>query len=191
MIRRLSLLLMLVAALGLAACGQESNEEGEYQSESAQLAETEGIYVDVDELKYQVQVSKQLNPLLTDDKAYLMGLNDLGRELGPDEEWFGVWMLVQNYGEEAIQSADEFIVVDTQENEYRPVFLGEDNIWAYRAKRLEPKETLPGSNEPARERQPNGSLLLFKLKRQSLDNRPLELVIRGDSGEQAIVNLDV
>jgi ABC-type glycerol-3-phosphate transport system substrate-binding protein len=58
MIRRLSLLLMLVAALGLAACGQEANEEGEYQSESAQLAETEGIYVDVDELKYQVQVSK-------------------------------------------------------------------------------------------------------------------------------------
>ena len=192
MLRRLSLLLMLVAALGVAACGQESGEEGEYQSESAQLAETEGIYVDVDELKYQVQTSKQLNPRLDDDKSYLQGLSDLGRELAPDEEWFAVWMLVQNYAEEPIQTADEFVIVDTQENEYRPVFLGEENVWAYRPLRLEPKETLPGSNTPARERQPNGSLLLFKLKRESLDNRPLELVIRSRrSGEQAIVNLDV
>ena len=182
---------MLIAALGLAACGSE-HEEGEYQGESAQLAETEGIYVDVDELKYQVQTSKQLNPLLPDDKSYLSGLSDLGRELATDEEWFGVWMLVQNYAEEPIQTADDFIIVDTQENEYRPVFLGEENDWAYRAKRLEPKETLPGSNEPARERSPNGSLLLFKLKRRSLDNRPLELVIRSRrTGEQAIVNLDV
>ena len=40
------------------------------------------------------------------------------------------------------------------------------------------------------ERQPNGSLILFKLKRFSLDNRPLELTIRGQEN-RAIVNLDV
>jgi hypothetical protein len=187
---RFLVLLCLAASLALAACGNEPHEPGTLQSENAQVAETEGIYVDVDELKYQVQVSKQLNPLLPDDRDYLRGVSPAQRELGPDEEWFGVFILAQNYTKEPIQSASDFEIVDTQENKYIPVVIGEENLWAYRPRVLEPKETLPGSNQPARERQPNGSLLLFKLKRFSLDNRPLELNIRGSEND-AVVNLDV
>jgi hypothetical protein len=189
------ILLALVASSALAACGNEPHEPGTLQSENAQVAETEGIYVDVDGLKYQVQLSKQLNPLLPDDRDYLKGISPAQAELRPDEEWFGVFILAQNYEKEAVQAASDFEIVDTQENKYTPVVVGEENVWAYRARAIPGRdgplpETLPDSNSPARERQPNGALLLFKLKRFSLDNRPLELNIRGSEND-AVVNLDV
>ena len=201
MTRRLALLLSIVASLALAACGNEELENEQFQSENAQVAETEGIYVTVDGVKYQVQLSKQLNPLDQGDRGYLTGVNT---ELNPDEEWFAVWVLAQNYAEPCeegkesteehpcgdIQSASDFEIVDTQEKSYVPVTIGEDNPWAYRPEVIGTKETLPGSEAPARERFPNGSMLLFKVKRESLNNRPLELNIRGQE-DRAIVNLDV
>jgi hypothetical protein len=190
MTRRLLTVLALVASLALAACGNEPIEEGDFQSENAQVAETEGIYVTVDDVKYQVQMSKQLNPLLEDDRSYLTGVSGAAADLGRDEEWFGVWILAQNYADHEIQAASDFEIVDTQERSYVPVTIGEENEWAYRARRIGSKETIPDSQVAARERFPNGALLLFKLKRESLNNRPLELNIRGTEN-RAIVNLDV
>ena len=201
MTRRLALLLSIVASLALAACGNEEIENEQYQSENAQVAETEGIYVTVDGLKYQVQLSKQLNPLDDGDRDYLKGVNT---KLNPDEEWFAVWLLAQNYAEPCedgkesteeqpcgdIPTASDFEIVDTQEKAYVPVPIGEENVWAYRPRALGTKETLPDSEAPARERFPNGAMLLFKVKRESLNNRPLELNIRGQDG-RAVVNLDV
>jgi hypothetical protein len=190
MTRRPFALLAIAASLFVAACGNEAVEEGQYQSENAQVAETEGIYVNVDEVKYQVQLSKQLNPLIDDDRSYLEDVSPGVAELADDEEWFAVWILAQNYNDEAKMSASDFEIVDTQEKAYTPVVLGEGNTWAYRARNIGPNETLPGSNDPARERSPNGAMLLFKVKQESLNNRPLELVIRGAEND-AIVNLDV
>lgn len=190
MTRRLFALLAVAASLAVAACGNEEVEEGQYQSENAQVAETEGIYVTVDKIKYQVQLSKQLNLRLEDDRSYLQGVGGRNAQLGSDEEWFGVWVLAQNYADEAIQSASDFEIIDTQERAYVPVTMGDENLWAYRAKVLESKETIPDSQSPARDRFPNGGLLLFKVKRESLNNRPLELNIRGQE-DRAIVNLDV
>lgn len=187
MTRRLLVLLVLAASLAVAACGNAEQENETYQSENAQVAETEGIYVTVDDLKYQVQMSKQLNPALPGDAPYLNGVKT---RLDRDEEWFAVFVLVQNYAEDAIQSANDFEIADTQENTYVPVPIPDENTWAYRPAELQPRETLPDSNDPARERFPNGGLLLFKVKRFSLDNRPLELTIRGLE-DRAIVNLDV
>ena len=191
MTRRPFALLAIVASLALAACGNEPVEEGDFQSENAQVAETEGIYVTVDEVKYQVQLSKQLNLLLEDDRSYLQDVAPGARDLGRDEEWFGVWLLAQNYSDEDKLAASDFEIVDTQEKSYVPVVIGEDNVWAYRPATIGSKETLPDSQSPARDRFPNGGLLLFKVKQESLNNRPLELSIRGGDGERAIVNLDV
>ncbi len=189
-----AVLLSLALALTLAACGEEGQPEQrseEYQSVNAQVAETEGIYLDVDGLKYQVQISRQLNPGLVDDRDYLAGLSAEDRDLSKDEEWFGVWLMAENFEEETLPNATDFEIRDTQENVYRPVELGADNVWAYRGARVEAGERYPHPNSPAGERQPYGSLLLFKLRRFSLDNRPLELTITGPEGQQAIVNLDV
>ena len=67
-----AVLLSLALATTLAACGandQPEQRNESFQSVNAQVAETEGIYPDVDGLKYQVQISRQLNPGLVDDRG--------------------------------------------------------------------------------------------------------------------------
>ncbi|HEV2062277.1 MAG TPA: hypothetical protein VGR12_05435, partial [Solirubrobacteraceae bacterium] len=132
-LRPLVLLVCVLLALGVAACGQEAQEEGGYQTENAQVAETEGIYLELSEVKYQVQVSRQLNPLLVGDRDYLDGIAPADRDLGDDEVWFGVWVRVENEKEEPVQTASRFTIVDTQENEYVPVnIVPDENVFAYR-----------------------------------------------------------
>ncbi len=189
--RTLVALLSAAAALGLAACGQEAQERGSFQSENAQVAETEGIYLTLDEMKYQVQASRQLNPLLIDDKAYLEGVSADDRELGSDEVWFAVFLRVENETEETLEVAEDFEIRDTQESIYRPVSIEAGNDFAYRPGPIEGKELYPLPNSPAGERPPQGAVLLFKIKRISLDNRPLELLITSPEGEEGFVNLDV
>ncbi|HEX8087103.1 MAG TPA: hypothetical protein VF529_22685 [Solirubrobacteraceae bacterium] len=191
-LRPLVLLLVAVLALGVAACGNEAQEDETFQSENAQVAETEGVYLELGEVKYQVQVSRQLNPLLVADKDYFEGISESDLDLADDEVWFGVWMRVENESEEPQPTASRFTIHDTQENEYVPVRIGEPNPFAYRAGRVEGEELYPLPDSPAGERAPNGALILFKLKRFSLDNRPLELELEDPArGRPAIVNLDV
>jgi hypothetical protein len=190
--RPIALLLAAVLALGLTACGQEEQERQTYQSENAQVAETEGIYLEIGEMKYQVQVSRQLNPLIVDDRAYFDAVSESDMDLADDEVWFGIWMRVENASDEAHRAASRFTVLDTQENEYVPIRIGEPNPFAYRPTVVEGQELYPLPNSAAGERPPYGTLLLFKLKRFSLDNRPLELKIDDPAGGPgAIVNLDV
>ncbi|HEV2999479.1 MAG TPA: hypothetical protein VGW75_01975 [Solirubrobacteraceae bacterium] len=190
--RPLVLLLAAVLALGLPACGQEEREAGGYQTENAQLAETEGIYLEVGDLKYQVQLSRQMNPRLLDDRAYFEGVSEGDLDLADDEVWFGIWMRVENESPDPHPAATRFTIVDTQENEYVPVRIGEPNPFAYRGGTVGGEELLPNPNSAAGERAPNGAVMLFKLKRFSLDNRPLELIIEPpDGGRRGIVNLDV
>ena len=189
-----AVLLSLAFALTLAACGEDeqpAQRNESFQSVNAQVAETEGIYLDVDGLKYQVQISRQLNPGLVDDRDYLTGVSAEDRDLSKDEEWFGVWLMAENVEHETLPNATDFEIRDTQENVYRPIEIDAINPFAYRPARVAAGDRYPNPNSPAGERQPYGSLVLFKLRRFSLDNRPLELTITGPEGQQAIVNLDV
>jgi hypothetical protein len=189
-----AVLLSLAFALTLAACGEDeqpAQRNESFQSVNAQVAETEGIYLDVEGLKYQVQISRQLNPALVDDRDFLQGLSADDRDLSRDEEWFGVWLMAENVEDEALPNAIDFEIKDTQENVYRPLEFGPGNVFAYRGTTVPGGNRYPDPNSPAGERQPFGSLLLFKLRRFSLDNRPLELTITGREGQRAIVNLDV
>ena len=186
------LLIAVLCASGLAACGNEAHDDDEQQSENAQLAETEGIYLELDEMKYQVQVSRQMNPLLVSDEAYFEGISELDLDLSDEEVWFGVWMRVENESEEPKTSASGYSIVDTQENEYVPIRIDETNPFAYRSGRVEGQELYPLPDSAAGERAPNGALLLFKLSEDSLNNRPLELRIEDPAGGPgAVVNLDV
>ena len=182
------------AALALTACGEDEQPEQRnesYQSVNAQVAETEGVYLTIEGLKYQVQISRQLNPGLPEDRDYLTGLSGDDRKLGKDEEWFGVWLMAENVEDEPLPNAIDFEIRDTQENVYRPIKIGGENPFAYRSATVDGGDRYPNPNSPAGERQPYGSLVLFKLRRFSIDNRPLELTITGRKGQQAIVNLDV
>ncbi len=190
MSRRLPLLALLLCSLLIAACGQEAQDEGGYQTENAQVAETEGIYLDLQGIKYQVQLSKQLNPALPDDAAFVDGVLG-GNTLADDEVWFAVFMRAENVTEEAVPLAREFQILDTTGEEFRPVAVDKRNEWSYQPITVQDKDKYPGPNSPAGERSPNGAMLLFKVKRASLDNRPLELEIVAENGDKGIVDLDV
>jgi hypothetical protein len=184
---RVLLLLALAAAsaVALAGCGNKI--------EVRTLGETEGIYIDVGELKYQVQLSRILNPNDEEDRAYLAGLPAGTVQPGSDEAWFGVWMRVQNTtSEKTLTAADEFEIVDTQEHSFTPVEF-EDNPFAYEAQELAPNTVVPSSNTVAGEGVIQGSLILFKLTTEAIANRPLEFKIQSPAlpDDIGVVDLDV
>ncbi|HEV7806798.1 MAG TPA: hypothetical protein VGO80_13315, partial [Solirubrobacteraceae bacterium] len=116
--RRLrAVLAALLVAGGLSACGKHQS------TGPVRTAETEGIYLDVSDLKYQVQVSRQLNPRDVQDKPYLLGLPADERELKPDEVWFGVILRVQNETGEALRPSEDIEIEDTVGEKFEPLEL--------------------------------------------------------------------
>lgn len=186
-VRRVFVLLAAaLLVLSLAACG---NKEAVVTG-----SDTEGSYLDVGSLIYQVQISRQLNPNDAEDRSYLVGLSPQDRQLAPDEEWFAVFMLALNKGHKAAPATTDFSITDTQDNVYRPVPFGPDNVFAYRGGVIPPGGQLPvldsaAASNPSVE----GALVLFKIKISSVGNRPLVLHIAspGAQPSQASVDLDV
>lgn len=184
--RPLALLATLLAATLAGACGNHRDEEARVVH-----IESEGLYLNVGELKYQVQISRQLNPGDAQDRPYLAGIPEPLRELADDEVWFGVFVQVQNEADEPRRPSDDITVLDTQETVFRPVPLHESNPFAYRADEpIPPGKVIPLSDTPAYDSPIRGRLLLFKLPLSALDNRPLEFVIEGRT-QTGIIDLDV
>jgi hypothetical protein len=187
--RRLSAVFAaLLVSGGLSACGKHE------ATGPVRVAETEGIYLDVSDLKYQVQVSRQLNPKDVQDRAYLAGIPADEQELKPDEVWFGVFLRVQNETGEGLQPSSDIEIEDTVGTKYEPLTLEPQNGYAYRPGEVIPaRETYPVLDSPGYDTPSRGALLLFKLTITSLNNRPLELTIKGRKSPQqtGIVDLDV
>jgi len=174
----------LLCALFAAGCGNKQ--------ETVTLGETEGIYLDIDDLKYQVQISRYMNPNDVEDRSYLLGLPSSTSQPGGDETWFGVFIRVQNTTDETIAPANDFMIVDTQENKYRPIPIDTNvNPFAYKPDPIPPKGLIPELDSAASDTTIQGSLLLFKVKTESLQNRPLEFRFKRGSGTEGVVDLDV
>jgi hypothetical protein len=174
----------LCCALLVAGCGNKTAVETHGQ--------TEGTYLDVDDLKYQIQISRYLNANDVEDRTYLTGLPTGTPQPAGDETWFAVFMRVQNTTDKPIVPANDFQIVDTLNNVYRPIPLDPKvNPFAYTSAPVAPKSTLPTPNSVASEGVIQGSLLLFKVKTASLQNRPLEFRFRRGSGTEGTVDLDV
>jgi hypothetical protein len=183
---RLSVLLLTaLAALAVAGCGNKTD--------TAIIADTEGIYVGVDDLTYQVQISRILNPHNIEDQAYLKGVPEDELEPAADEVWFGVFMRVENLTDGELTPTDGFKISDTQGAEFEPIELDPAiNVFSYQPVPIAPGHLLPQLNSPPSDNTIQGSLVLFKLKVASLYNRPLELEIESQNGgDNAIVDLDV
>jgi hypothetical protein len=175
--------LALVALLA-AGCGGHTGP--------VTTAETEGLYLDVGEMTYQVQISRYMNPSDQEDRAYFAGLPEGATQLPGDEAWFGIFLRVQNETDEPHRAAGDIVIEDTQENKYRPLSLGDENLFAYRADVVPPDSVSPAADTIAAQGPVGyGRLLLFKLKIESLQNRPLRMTIRAGSGPPSEVTLDV
>lgn len=180
--RRFIVPLALVSAFGLSACGSEVKST---------LGESEGDYVRVGALEYQVQISRQLNAKGTEDRRYLSGLPPADQGLAADETWFAIFLRVKNHTEKPHPSAEAFAIEDTVGTEYRPI--GIQNSYAYKAQLVGAQLQLPDLNSPNYLSPTQGELLLFKVKYSSLANRPLEFTIEDPSAkpDKALIELDV
>jgi ABC-type oligopeptide transport system substrate-binding subunit len=176
----------VAVALTLAACGNKKSSTHE--------AETEGIYLNVGPLKYQVEISRQLNPgAIPEDKTFIQGIVPADAQLGEDEIWFAVFVRIENETDKPQKPTKTFTITDTDGNTYTPVTFDASNEFAYTDAPVRAHSYVPNPDSiPAQAASIGGLQLLFKLKRQSLDNRPLELHIQSFfPDDEATDTLDV
>jgi hypothetical protein len=181
----------VLAAVALGACGDSHTKvtTGTYAGESGANAP----YLDVGPLKYEVQLSRELNPANSEDSAYLKGLGAAERKLEPGQEWFAVFVAVYNTTGHSERATETMTISDTEGNVYAPIVPGSVNEYAYRGGVVPSKEQLPPPDTTPYFGPTQGSLLLYKIKVLSLDNRPLEIKITNpeDLAESANAELDV
>jgi hypothetical protein len=179
------------AALLLSACGSSNVREisGTYAGEGGLPAP----YLSVGPLAYQVQISRALNPADTEDSAYLTGLTPAQAKLSPGEEWFGVFMQVFNETGHPHPASPDITLYDTQGNVYRPIVPPGVNLFVYKAADVPAHSRLPEPGSPADTAPTQGELLLFKIRLESLSNRPIDVKIANPANpaESASAELDV
>ena len=165
---------------------EEDKEEGEPLRE--------GLAVSVGGIEYTVYITRELNPKLADDRTYWTG-----EEAKPGFSIYGVFIQACNRSgdnddddveTDTYETTDDFVVVDTQGNEYEPLEAEEENDFQYHPKALEPGTCIPEEGSLAQLGPTGGAMLPFLFPLEAGENRPLELDIRAE-GEEASVELDL
>jgi hypothetical protein len=172
-------------ALGLAACGQESQPPSDLNN---------GVYVDAGPITYQLQISRELNQYAVEDSQYLAGLPAGTGALAPDQLWYGVFLWAKNQSDKPQLTAKTagFVIVDSSHHFYYPVKLNADlNAYAWTPQWLRPSGVQPIPNTTAYYGPAGGNLLLFKLPTSVYSNRPLTLQIIPPHGKAGDIALDL
>lgn len=166
-----------VVALTLAACGQSHTCQ--------KFGASEGTYLCIGRLQYQVELSRQLNPSEPEDSAFLEGLPKGTPPLGPNEIWYGVFVRVENNTQHPLPAAPaaNFSITDTQNNLYTPLTTNPAvNLYQYTAGTLgvggaPHGAVIPNPDSPAGISSSGGSLLLFRVNESVYENRPITMKI--------------
>jgi hypothetical protein len=189
--RALPLTAALLVSLVLVGCGSADKKEtaGTYAGEGGVAAP----YLSLGPLVYQVQLSRTLNPADEEDSAYLAGLSPAQATLAPGEEWFAVFIQVTNHSDRAQQAATHLRIADSAGNSYGPVIPIGSNPYVYTGGVIPGGGQLPGPDSTAASGPTQGALLLFRIKLDSLNNRPIKLKILapGNPLVSASAELDV
>ena len=163
-------------AVGAIACGEEE-----------ETTVVEGEPLELGELRFNVQITRFLNPADAEDSEYL-------RELPsptPGEDYLAVFMDVENEGDSDLELPEfaDVAVEDTTGASADPVET--DSLFA-----LQLGETIPAGGElpeddtAASTGPVQGAFLLFLVPEAVTENRPLELQI-GSHGEEGVIELDL
>jgi hypothetical protein len=185
-------LLSLALAVPFAGCGTGQDP--------VTSSKTESVYVTVGGLKYQVQLSRKLNPYDVEDRDYLSGIPDAAGKVANEKyAWFGAFIRVENRTDKGdnknprvIQAASKFALVDNQGTTALPYPLPAENVYAYRSEPLSPKGQIPLASSTAGQSPIGGSLILFRVDQAILERRPTQLwIYAADGSGIAKVNLDI
>jgi hypothetical protein len=180
MLRRLPIVACLVALAAPAALGACGSSDEQGIDEPA----NEGLAIELGGVDYTVFITRELNPKITPDNAYVTD------EAPPGEALYGVFLRACNVSKDRRDTASEFTVHDNQNNAFQPEPLPEDNQFAYNARTLDPKECIPEAGSVAQLGPTAGSMLLFKFPLENTENRPLVLDIE-KGGEKRTFTLDI
>ncbi len=170
-----ALAVLAACAALVAGCG-ESEEE---------LHVEEGHELVLEDVRYQVEISRFINPHDPEDEAYVQGV-----EQTEDTIYLGVFMVVENEGETTKTIPQDMAIVDTAGEEFEPVST-ESPFALELGSTIAPGEEVPGPGTPAATGPIGGGLVLFEIDEQTPENRPLELEIPGRGGETGHVELDI
>ena len=177
--RRLPALIvaLTVCAAGLVAGCGSSQDETNVQ---------EGAPLHLGDLKYNVSITRYLNPNDAEDKAYLEG----APKLPNDETYLGVFMQINNDGDHAQVIPQDMKVIDTEGTEYSPAPLDNDFSLAL-GSQVAGGAVVPDPESTAANGPIQGSMVLFLISESSIENRPLELVIPSPDGGTGQIQLDL
>jgi hypothetical protein len=153
----------------------------------------EGLPEEIGHVEYNVFITRELNLHDVEDSGYYKG-----PEAPPGFALYGVFLQACNPSNKGPHwtAASNFEIEDTQGNKFKPLPLPEDNTWAYKAEALKPEACIPKTGSLASSGPTNGSLLIFRLPIQTLENRPLDLRITAPPNaagerESKLVELDI
>jgi len=197
------LALVLCAAFVVAGCGEEE-----------ELQVVEGEPLELGEVSYNVQITRFLNPGDSEDEGYLAGQ----QPPKPGEAYLGVFLTIENDGDEEADVPYAFKVRDTQAAENSSHGLGiydpipSSSVYALQlpgqdesasggfeegaVEDLQPTtipagDELPVANSTAATGVIGGAMLLFLVDQEVAENRPLELEVPGEGGERGFIELDI
>jgi hypothetical protein len=167
--------ILACAALVAAGCGSDEED----------LDVEEGVPLELGDVRYNVQITRFLNPTDPEDSAYLEGVP----EPKPGEAYLAVFLTAENEGDEPAVVPEDIEIVDTRDNVYRPAET--DNPFALMpGSEIGPDAELPAPDTPAASGPIKGAMVLFLVDEGVAENRPLELEIPTSEGTGR-VELDI
>ncbi|MFT4050451.1 MAG: hypothetical protein QM648_11540 [Solirubrobacterales bacterium] len=178
-LRLAGLAAILMIAVSVSGCDKEVHA----------LEAKEGTRVYLDDIFYQVQISRQLNPKDVEDSYYLQDQPAPAK----GDAYFGVFMRVDNETHEGRVlpvGTNRMKIVTASGDEYEPLDVHAVG-WGYAPSPIGKGAMLPVPNTPAYVGPIRGGLVLFRISQASLNNRPLELEIKGNNGKTGKITLDV
>ncbi|HEX6602497.1 MAG TPA: hypothetical protein VF030_07615 [Solirubrobacterales bacterium] len=168
--------LVLAAALAAGGCGASDSSKSVFEGEPVELGD----------LSYNVLFSRYLNPNDEEDKGYLVGQPQLGK----DDLYLGLFLQIENTSKDASAKLPQKLSIrDTEGNVYDSV-PSKSPFALDLGGSIPPEDQAPPLDSAPQTGPIAGSLVLFKLPTTAVESRPLSLTIPGQDGP-AEVELDL
>ncbi|MCB0860123.1 MAG: hypothetical protein KDB54_05655 [Solirubrobacterales bacterium] len=169
-------LVVAISGLGLAACGGGHEEK---------TGLAEGEIVELGPLQYNVLFTRPLNINDIEDSEYLVGKP----APGPNEMYIGVFVHVHNDSDDPETIPESFQIETTAGRKYENI--PSESIYALQpGATVEANDNIPQTDSTAQVGPIGASMVLFKINRESAEQRPVQLTIDGEDGP-ATFDLDL